>query len=289
MSQSESAARTQHTRKARLKSLAARPALIALAAAGMIAGSAGMAAAAPSSSAHPGAPAAATGFSPGGPIHPAGAGSAAKLRGGISHQQAESTNWSGYEATTGTHASVTASWTQPAGICRSGDQYAAFWVGLDGANDSTVEQTGSEVDCVGQTAVYSAWYEMYPRGPEYYANTVRAGDHFRAKVGYLGNNRFTLQIQDDTQGWIHTTSATMAGTARSSAEVIVEAPGGDGVVQPLTDFGTVSFTDSVVNGSALSNAGGLTQVIMINDGFVPKDSVSSLNEENFSATWLSSS
>jgi hypothetical protein len=28
---------------------------------------------------------------------------------------------------------------------------------------------------------------------------------------------------------------------------------------------------------------------MINDGFVPKDSVSSLNGENFSATWLSSS
>lgn len=35
----------------------------------MIAGSAGMAAAAPLSSAHPGAPAAATGVNPGGPIH----------------------------------------------------------------------------------------------------------------------------------------------------------------------------------------------------------------------------
>ena len=53
MSQNQSAARTQHTRKARLKSLAARPALIALAAAGMIAGSTGIAVAATSSSTHP--------------------------------------------------------------------------------------------------------------------------------------------------------------------------------------------------------------------------------------------
>jgi hypothetical protein len=55
MSQNESAARTQHTRTARLKSLAARPALVALVAAGMIAGSTGMAVAATSSSAHPAA------------------------------------------------------------------------------------------------------------------------------------------------------------------------------------------------------------------------------------------
>ncbi len=51
MSQNQSTARTPHTRKARLKALAARPALIALAAAGVIAGSTGLAAAA-SSPAH---------------------------------------------------------------------------------------------------------------------------------------------------------------------------------------------------------------------------------------------
>ena len=53
MSQNQSAARTPHTRTARLKSLAARPALIALVAAGMIAGSTGMAVAATALSAHP--------------------------------------------------------------------------------------------------------------------------------------------------------------------------------------------------------------------------------------------
>jgi hypothetical protein len=49
MSQSQSAARTQHRLKARLKSLTARPAVTALVAAGMLAGSAGTAVIATSS------------------------------------------------------------------------------------------------------------------------------------------------------------------------------------------------------------------------------------------------
>ena len=116
-------------------------------------------------------------FSPGGLAHLVSS-SAAHTR-GLSFE-AESTNWSGYAGTTGRYTSVSASWVQPAGTCSSGDQYAAFWVGLDGYSSSTVEQTGSEVDCVGRTAEYYAWYEMYPGPSENYSNTVKAGDHFTA-------------------------------------------------------------------------------------------------------------
>jgi len=235
------------------------------------------------------ASAATTGFTPGGPIHLVGA-SSPHLSGGISHQ-AESTNWSGYAATTGTYTSVSASWTQPAGTCSRGDQYAAFWVGLDGYSSSSVEQTGSEVDCVGRTAEYYAWYEMYPGPSENYSNTVRAGDHFNATVTYEGSNKFSLYIADTTQGWSHTTTASLAGAARSSAEVIVEAPccTASGGILPLTDFGTVSLTSSTANGSALGNAGGVTQIIMIDNAGRDKDTVSSLTSgENFTATWLRS-
>ncbi len=228
-------------------------------------------------------------FVPGGPIHLVGAGS--QVRGAIKHA-ATSTNWSGYAATTGTYTSVSASWTQPAGTCRSGDQYAAFWVGLDGYTSSTVEQTGSEVDCVGSRAEYYAWYEMYPGPSENYSNTVRAGDHFNASVTYEGSNKFALFIQDTTQGWSHTTTATLRNAARSSAEVIVEAPccTSSGGILPLTDFGTVNITGSLANGSALGNAGGVTQIIMVNSSGQDKDTVSSLSGgENFSATWLRSS
>ena len=59
---------------------------------------------------------------------------------------------------------------------------------------------------------------------------------------------------------------------------------------PLTNFGTVNITGSMANGSALGNAGGVTQIIMIDNAGRDKDTVSSLSGgENFSATWLRSS
>jgi Peptidase A4 family len=228
-------------------------------------------------------------FAPGGPIH--------LVTGGLAHapgsgNQAKSTNWSGYAGTTGTYASASASWTQPAGTCSRGDQYSAFWVGLDGYSDSTVEQTGSEVDCVGHTAEYYAWYEMYPSLSKNYSNTVKAGDKFTATVTYEGNNEFSLYIADTTQKWSHTTTATLAGAARSSAEVIVEAPcctSGGGVL-PLTDFGTMSFTGSTANGSAIGSAGGMTEIVMVDSAGHDKDTISALSGgESFSATWLRSS
>jgi Peptidase A4 family len=205
--------------------------------------------------------------------------------------EAQSTNWSGYAATTGTYTSVSASWTQPAGTCSRGDQYAAFWVGLDGYNSNSVEQTGSEVDCVGRTAQYYAWYEMYPSASVTYPNTVRAGDHFTASVTYIGSNQYTLKISDTTQNWTQSTTQSLSGAPRSSAEVIAEAPccTASGGILPLTDFGTMSFTGSTANGSAIGNAGGLTEIIMIDNSGRDKDTISSLSGgENFSATWLRS-
>jgi Peptidase A4 family len=234
------------------------------------------------------ASAATRGFSPGGTIHLVGA--SLHLRAGIRHQ-AESTNWSGYAATRGTYTGISASWTQPAGTCSRGDQYAAFWVGLDGFSSNSVEQTGSEVDCVDQTAEYYAWYEMYPNNSVDYSNTVRAGDHFNASVTYEGNNEFSLFIQDTTRGWSHTTVASLAGAARSSAEVIVEAPccTFSGGVLPLTNFGTVNISGSLANGAALGQAGGVTQIIMADNAGRDKVAVSSLSRgEAFSATWLRS-
>jgi hypothetical protein len=235
------------------------------------------------------ASAATMGFRPGGPIHLVGStGTAPNLRGGISHQ-AQSTNWSGYAATTGTYTSVSASWTEPTGTCSRGSQYSSFWVGLDGYSSSSVEQTGSEVDCSGSRPQYYAWYEMYPNPSVSYSNTVRPGDQFHASVTYTGSSNFSLFIQDSTQGWSHTTTGTLAGAARSSAEVIVEAPSSSGGILPLADFGTVNITGSMANGSALGNAGGVTQIIMVDSAGRDKDTVSSLSGgENFSATWLRS-
>ncbi len=64
---------------------------------------------------------------------------------------AASTNWSGYAAYQSgtTFTDVKATWTQPSVTCpKRGTQYASFWVGLDGYNSNSVEQIGTDSDCV---------------------------------------------------------------------------------------------------------------------------------------------
>jgi hypothetical protein len=228
-------------------------------------------------------------FTPGGPVHLVGHGAAF---GRSFSSKVDSTNWSGYAGITGTYTSVSASWIQPAGTCGGGDQYAAFWVGLDGYSSSTVEQTGSEVDCVGRTAEYYAWYEMYPGPSEEYSNVVRPGDHFTGAVRHLSGDEFRLYIADTSQGWSHTTEATLGQTpSLSSAETIVEAPccTSSGGALPLADFSSVSFTGATANGSAIGGARGLTEIVMVNKSGMDEDRISSLKSgEDFGATWLRS-
>ena len=175
--------------------------------------------------------------------------------GGRTQTEVSSSNWAGY-ADTGSNdgfTNVAASWVQPAGTCSSGDQYSAFWVGLDGYTSPTVEQTGSEVNCVGPTAEYYAWYEIYPGAEVTFSNRVKAGDQFSASVSYLGTNTFLLTITDSTQHWKRSATRRLARAARSSAEVIAEAPccTSSGGILPLTDFGTASFSAATVNNANL--------------------------------------
>jgi len=193
-----------------------------------------------------------------------------------------SSNWAGYADTgpSDDFTNVTSSWVQPAARCSSGDQYAAFWVGLDGYSSRTVEQIGSEADCVGPTAQYSAWYEIYPSPEVAFSNTVQAGDQLSASVSYLGSNKFLLTIADSTQHWKRSATRRLAGAARSSAEVIAEAPccTNSGGILPLTDFSTASFGAATVNNANLCTIGP-AEITM------PDTSVSSLsNCQNFTVS-----
>ena len=207
---------------------------------------------------------------------------------GARNATSNSPNWSGYAATrgNGSFTSVSSSWVEPMGTCRSGNQYSSFWVGLDGYSSTSVEQTGSEVDCSGRTPQYYSWYEMYPAYPVNFSNTVRPGDHFTGSVRYTGGGKFTLKLSDTTEGWSHTVTKRLSGAARSSAEVIVEAPYIAGGYAPLADFGQIGFSGSTANGLTLSNFGPLG-VNMVSVNGVAEDRVSSLYGGSFTATWLS--
>lgn len=178
-------------------------------------------------------------------------------------------NWSGYAATGTTYSAVTASWHVPSLTCPSGqaNTFSSQWVGIDGVNDATVEQDGTEADCTGATASYGAWYEMFgdsavsggaavpiASGCTGLASChVGVGDLITATVTAAGNGSWTLSMNDATSPdvWKFTTTISAPTTAptRSSAEWIVERPEvctghNQCGITPLADFGTVQFTNA---------------------------------------------
>lgn len=176
----------------------------------------------------------------------------------------DSYNWSGY-AVTGAAGSVTdakASWTVPLVSCPIGskprqnqNQYSSFWVGIDGFNDNTVEQIGTDSDCQSGTPTYYAWFEFYPN-PMFMINsvTIHPGDVISAEVSSTGGGSFTVSLTNVTTNQSSGSISTQVpGAQQSSAEWIAEAPSGAGGVLPLANFGTVLFSQ---NGATVGGTAG---------------------------------
>jgi Peptidase A4 family len=189
--------------------------------------------------------------------------------------ETESYNWSGY-AVSGADGSVTdvkASWVVPSvdSTCASVPEgYAAFWAGIDGWSSSTVEQIGTDSDCVNLegtktgTPTYYAWFEFYPQDSFLigtYNDTglcetdcVAPGDIISAQVKFNASashgphsrtaGNFSVTIVDETKGWSFTTTSTVPGAKESSAELIAEAPSGCDTASgfcDLSDFGIADY------------------------------------------------
>lgn len=154
-------------------------------------------------------------------------------------------NWAGYAASGRTFTKIVGHWVEPKAVCNGSALYAP-WIGLDGFNDSTVEQTGVQTECVGGKPRVSGWYEMFPAAPVYFSNPASIGDHFTAKVAYIGGGNYKLTLTDNTKGWSHTVQKSLKAK-NASAEAIIEAPGGF----PGLPNG-VTFTGVTVNGQKLA-------------------------------------
>ncbi|MGN6722399.1 MAG: G1 family glutamic endopeptidase, partial [Marmoricola sp.] len=181
--------------------------------------------------------------------------------------------------------SVSASWTQPTVNCAATGKksaYSSFWVGIDGDGSSTVEQTGTDADCVRGVPHYYGWFEVYPAFPVNYTDTVRPGDAMSASVTYSSSN-FTLILTDRTRGWAETQTKALASAQRFSAEVIAEAPS-SGKVLPLADFGTVAFTASLANRRTIGSLNP-DQITMATNSTVKAVPSKLVNGQNFTVTW----
>jgi hypothetical protein len=198
--------------------------------------------------------------------------------------QVQSANWAGYADINDTYQTLSTSWVQPAvdcsktfggflGLFGSHTAYSSFWVGLDGYNSSSVEQTGTDSDCLSNGAPsYYAWYEMYPASSVQQPTAkypVSPGDTMTAMVmSNVGGTQFYLSLKDANKGWSFTIPETGSGFARSSAEFVAEAPSQCSLIfcseLPLADFGSVTFTGAVTANTkgTVSNIAGFANAAM---------------------------
>jgi hypothetical protein len=150
----------------------------------------------------------------------------------------ESDNWGGYAVVGTAFTDARGSWVVPSIDCAVNPNGAAsLWVGIDGWEDRTVEQTGTESQCNGTQPVTYAWYEFAPKaGVTIRSIRVSPGEDMDADVHYNGS-RFIVSITDLTTGRYFRTSAEVPLAKRASAEWIVESNGYSG----LPDFDAARF------------------------------------------------
>ena len=129
-----------------------------------------------------------------------------------------SSNWAGYVVggsdSNTQFSNVSGSWVQPASKCTSGQDYAAFWVGVGGddgqsssfgqsslgdGSSTSLEQIGTQGDCTGNGTEYYAWYELVPAAPVQLNLAIHPGDHISASVGVNGSN-IAFSLTDKTTG-----------------------------------------------------------------------------------------
>jgi hypothetical protein len=211
--------------------------------------------------------------------------------------QVDSTNWAGYADTGSSFSHVSATWTEPTPSCSGSrsEQLAAFWVGIDGFNSSSVEQDGTLIECFEGSTFQYTWWELFPTNDiQVVGESVAAGDSITASVTRSGTS-YTLAVTDAT----HTansfsTTQTSSGDADSSAEWIAEAPSSGSTILPLAHFSTWTASNaSVTEGSTAGTISSFTddELTMDDSSGAIKAESSSLNAagNSFAVTWERSS
>ena len=208
-------------------------------------------------------------------------------------------NWAGYVVSRDDAriTRVQGSWIQPAIRCESPTAaYSSFWIGIDGVKNDSVEQIGTEADCLDGKPTYDAWWETFPDPETRIKLAVHPGDHMSASIRSTGD-RYTMTLRNQTTDHEFSKTVDWPSADGSSAEWIAEAtslcPDDDCQIQLLPDFGAVRFTDAeaATKSSGLLGATdprwGLERSVMITQGGRTKAEVSPLGVggNTFTVTW----
>lgn len=169
---------------------------------------------------------------------------------------ASSPSWAGY-VVCGSHlTSVHATWTVPAAH-GGGYQGAAFWAGLGGLGNVPLEQLGTTSNVEKGRADYQAWWEIVPFDPVFLSAAkypVHPGDTMTAMVQLAHGDQYTMVLRDSSRhrNWTFFFVDTFPGGNHASAEVVVEDSDGRHLSVPLTNFGSVTFSQVEVNNSVMA-------------------------------------
>jgi len=216
-------------------------------------------------------------------------------------------NWAGHAVTGTGFTSAKGSWIVPTVTCsKSPNAQVSIWVGIDGFNSNTVEQTGTTGWCNKTTAEYFTWYEFFPAGAKVISSIPsKPGDKMSAEISYNGSE-FKVEITNETTGKSFSNTKAVSGAERTSAEWIVESPywvtsdGYDYGVLNLADFTKVSFgddytgvagtnsaTDSTVSGP-ISAFGSVQQITQVDYLLHTQSTSSALSKDgsSFTVTWV---
>lgn len=183
-----------------------------------------------------------------------------------------SNNWAGYAALDDAYTGISAEWVVPDSSQTSNVISAdASWVGIGGITDNNLIQAGTQAILRNGKTQYIAWYELLPDTQRVAPLVIHGGDHVFASVSEQSPSVWHIAITD------YTTKQTFQAnvpyhSSHSSAEWIVERPlaiTGDATgYLPLSNFGTIPFTNTVVataNGKIQNvSTSGAEQLIMSN-------------------------
>jgi Peptidase A4 family len=156
-------------------------------------------------------------------------------------------NWSGYadaSTTPGTFTRVSRSWTTPSVTCTAEDTIVSDWVGIDGFNDSTVEQDGTIGWCFKNVPTHFTWYEMYPAGTVEVGSSLLPGDKIAASVTRSGTT-YTLKLTDSTHTGNNisfSTTCPLTTCLAQSAEWVAERPAFSIGIAPQANYHTFTMT-----------------------------------------------
>jgi len=207
-------------------------------------------------------------------------------------------NWSGYadsSTTANTFTGVSATWRQPATQCSPEQELTAYWVGLDGFSNATVEQDGTLAYCFEGVAYYYTWWEMFPGASVTVGSTVQPGDVIAASVERRATS-YTLALRDYTNpANSFSTVQSCTTCTNESAEWIAERPAFPIGITPLAYFRNWTPVGAVQTSSGakgpISAGPNPTQITMFDaTQTYPLDKVSGLiaGGSSFVAHWLNS-